>query len=63
MGTESVEEANDTIMGDVRCLNSFFYHPNSDCVELKKGQKIKNCVLQKIIFILACPRVGNSSGG
>ena len=56
MGTVSVEEANDTIMGGVQCLiklifvaPKFILHrvPKSG----KKEQKIKNCVLQKKTFL------------
>ena len=49
MGTVSVGEANDTIMGCQQCINSLLQH----CVEFKKmekRQKIKNCILQKTLF-------------
>ena len=39
-----VKEANGTnVVGGVQCLNFLSYHPNSDCIELKKrGKKSKN---------------------
>ena len=48
-----LEEAKDTIMGGVQCLNALLLAPKSVCVEFKKGEKREkneNCVLRKIIF-------------
>ena len=43
MGPGVVEEANDTIMGGVQCLNSLLLAPKSDCVEINRREKrVKN---------------------
>ena len=39
MGTVGVEEANDTIMGGVHCLNALLLAPKSNCVEINRRKK------------------------
>ena len=44
MGPGAAEEANDTILGGVQCLNALLLAPKSDCVEInrrEKGEKMK----------------------
>ena len=39
MGPGAVEEANDTIMGGVQCLNALLLAPKSDCVKINQREK------------------------
>ena len=48
MGTVGVEESNDTITGGVQCLNLFFYHSNSDCIEFQR--RVKKSKSEKLRF-------------
>ena len=53
MDTAGVEEANDTIMGGVQCLNALFLAPKSDCVEINRREKrVKNekMRVKKVIY-------------
>ena len=57
MGIVGVEEAKDTIMG-----NSFFSTQIQTASSSKKGNKMKNDVLQITLFYFSVFTVENSSG-
>ena len=53
MGPGAVEEANNTIMGGVQCLNALLLAPKSDGVEInrrEKGWKNEKTRVKKYIF-------------